>query len=210
MKHQSQIITFCLIGCIAGLLFTENLYAQDKGDRQKSVADGNFYRVVVENNLFRPLGWRKPKEGPQYTLIGTKIQSKGEITKAFVMENRSNNYYWVSVGEKVGDATVEEIETGQISLNIAGKVTTVKADSGPFLSKSGSGRARIPQQANSSQPKNSENKPTQTRQNNQPDPNQIRDKFRNASPEERKKLIEEFQRNRGRGRRGGQGRGRRQ
>jgi hypothetical protein len=207
MKHQSKIITFCLIGCIAGLLLTENLYAQNRGDRRKSAADGNFYRVVVENNLFRPLGWRKPKESPQYALIGTKIQPKGEITKAFVKENRSNQYYWVSVGEKVGDATVEKIEKGQINLNIAGKVTTIRADSGPFLSKSGGGRSRGPGQA-TSQPQNNENKPSQTRQNNRPDPNQIRERFRNVSPEERKKMIEEFQRNRGRGRRGGQRRNR--
>jgi hypothetical protein len=38
MKHQSKIITFCLIGCIAGLLLTENLYAQTEaigGNRQQ-------------------------------------------------------------------------------------------------------------------------------------------------------------------------------
>lgn len=209
MKHQSKIITFCLIGCIVGLVLTESLCAQNRGARQKSEADGNFYRVIVENNLFRPLGWKKPKEGPQYALIGTKIQPKGKIKKAFVMENRSNKYYWVSVGEKVGDATVEKIEAGQINLNIAGKVTTIKADTGPFLSKSGGGRPSRPAQASSSQPKASEKKPEQTRQNNRPDPNNIRDRFRNASPEERRKLIEEFRRNRGRGQRGGQRRGRR-
>lgn len=208
MKYQSKVIAFCLIGCIASLLLAENLSAQNREARQKSEADGNFYRVIVENNLFRPLGWRKPKERSQYALIATKIQPKGKIKEAFVIENRSNKYYTVSVGEKVGEATVEKIEDNQISLNIAGKVTTLKADAGPFLSKSGGGRPSRPAQASSSQPKDSEKKPEQTRQNNRPDPNNIRDRFRNASPDERKKLIEEFRRNRGRAR-GAQRRNRR-
>lgn len=69
--------------------------------------DEDFYRVIVENNLFRNLGWKKPNRKPQYTLIATLIESKGNISKAFVMEQRENQYYYVSVGEKWGTPLLE-------------------------------------------------------------------------------------------------------
>merc|ERR1712169_141934 len=48
-----------------------------------------YYKVIVDNNLFRPLGWRPPNNKPRYTLIGTWISSNSVIAKALILEQRS-------------------------------------------------------------------------------------------------------------------------
>ena len=68
---------------------------------QMNEPSDDFYQPIVENNLFRPLGWRKPNRESEYTLIGTLIESNNQRAKAFLIERRSNQYYPVSVGEKV-------------------------------------------------------------------------------------------------------------
>ena len=93
----------------------------------------DFYRVIVENNLFRPLGWRPPKREPEYTLIATWIGSRGETAKALLKERRSKQTYYVAVGETVGKAIIEKIESKQVNLNISGKIVTLKASSMQFL-----------------------------------------------------------------------------
>ncbi len=214
---KQKIIKFFLIGSMIGCLLAENLYAQDEDNKKPSNDNQNFYRVIVENNLFRALGWRKPKRESDYVLIGTLIEQNGKVAKAFVMEQRSSRYYSVSVGEKIGKSTVEKIEANQISLNTAGKTVTLKTDSVQFLSSSGGkggGPKESPQGASSSQ--NKENKEqAQNRNNrggNRQDSSNLRDRFRNASPEERRRLIQEFRQRGGGGgggRRGGGGDGRR-
>jgi hypothetical protein len=210
MKHQSKFLTFFLIVSIASFSLATNLYAQNRRNRQRPNAEQDFYRVIVENNLFRPLGWKKPDQKLQYVLIATLIEPDGKTARAFLMEQRSSQYHLVSAGERIGDSTVEKIEANEISLNQAGKTTTLKADSEQFLS--GPGRSKgneKPGKPSQAKPQG-EREEQQARNNNQrgevPDARSLRDRFRNASPEERQRLIREFQRNRGDG---GGGRGRR-
>ena len=99
---KQKIIKFFLVGSMVGCLLAENLYAQDEDNKKLSNDNQNFYRVIVENNLFRALGWRKPKRESDYVLIGTLIEQNGKVAKAFVMEQRSSRYYSVSVGGKIG------------------------------------------------------------------------------------------------------------
>ncbi|MCZ6675734.1 MAG: hypothetical protein O7E52_00635 [Candidatus Poribacteria bacterium] len=172
----------------------------------------DFYRSVVDNNLFRPLGWRKPNREPAYVLIGTWIQSDGEIAKALVMERKSNQLYYVSTGEKVGKATIEKIEATQVSLNTSGKIITLKADSMQFLSGTPSAgdespKGGTPETAGKGprKKKRLDRKP-ENREGNGQNWGQIRDKFRNATPAERRGMIQEFRRRGGgSGRRGGDG-----
>ena len=72
--------------------------------RKELKGDEDFYRVVVENNLFRPLGWQRPDCEPQYTLMTTLIESEGNRARAYMMDRRSNQFYYVGVGEKIGTA----------------------------------------------------------------------------------------------------------
>jgi flagellar biosynthesis/type III secretory pathway M-ring protein FliF/YscJ len=93
----------------------------------------DFYRVIVENNLFRPLGWRAPKRESEYALIATWIESRGETAKALLMERRSKQTYYVALGERDGNATIENIESKQVNLNISGKIVILKVPSTQFL-----------------------------------------------------------------------------
>ncbi|MCZ6675988.1 MAG: hypothetical protein O7E52_01935 [Candidatus Poribacteria bacterium] len=158
-----------------------------------SKADEDFYRVVIENNLFRNLGWKKPNRKPQYTLMATLIESKGNIAKAFVMEQRENQYYYVSVGEKVGDATVKKIRSNEVMLYQAGNMLTIRTESSQFLSGS-DGEGGEPR------PSNRENRPNRNSENRdgkQPNLKKMKNRFQNASPEEIQRMKEEFRRAQG-------------
>ena len=101
-----------------------------------------YYKVIVDNNLFRPLGWRPPNNKPRYTLIGTWISSNAVTAKALILEQRSNQTYYVSIGEKVGEATVEGIKSNQVSLDLSGDIKMIKSESMQFLSGGGKERKR--------------------------------------------------------------------
>ena len=101
-----------------------------------------YYKVIVDNNLFRRLGWRPPNNKPRYTLIGTWISSNGVTAKALILEQRSNQTYYVSIGEKVGEATVEGIKSNQVSLDLSGDIKMIKSESMQFLSGGGKERKR--------------------------------------------------------------------
>ena len=52
---------------------------KEAGERESV---GDFYRVIIENNLFRPLGWQRPNRDPEYALVATWIGTKGTVAKA--------------------------------------------------------------------------------------------------------------------------------
>ena len=200
---------------------TTNINERTPPRRQLNQPSQDFYQPIVENNLFRPLGWRKPDDEPQYTLVGTLIESKNQRAKAFLIERRSNRYYPVSVGEKVGDAVVESIKPNEVSLSEDGKTVTLRANSNRFLDTSAVSNRGRTQFNKGSETTSSENKKPQegkldnrgNREWNEDRMRNIADRFRNASPEERERMREEFRRRgrerRARGERGGrEGRGR--
>lgn len=200
---------------------TANNTERTPPQRRLNQPSTDFYQPIVENNLFRPLGWRKPDDEPQYTLVGTLIESKNQRAKAFLIERRSNRYYPVSVGEKVGDAVVESIKPNEVSLSEDGKTVTLRANSNRFLDTSAESNRGRTQFNRGSETDPSENKKPQegkpenrgNREWNEDRMRNIGERFRNASPEERERMREEFRRRgrerRARGERGGrEGRGR--
>ncbi len=100
---------------------------------EKNDDNSDFYQVIVDNNLFRPLGWKLPNEEPEYTLIGTAIDAIGTNSEAYVVGRRSNQFYVVSVGDEIGDAVVVEIEGKQITLYEHGEMITLNTGSMEFL-----------------------------------------------------------------------------
>ena len=70
------------------------------GEAVERESGGDFYRVIIENNLFRPLGWQRPNRDPEYALVATWIGTQGTVAKALVMERKSNQLYYVARGEK--------------------------------------------------------------------------------------------------------------
>lgn len=85
----------------------------------------DFYQVIVTNNLFRPLGWTKPKPKPAFELIATVIKQNGEH-KALIRNTRNRKLHYVTVGELAGEAIVEKIEARRVTLNRNGESTVYR------------------------------------------------------------------------------------
>ncbi len=98
----------------------------------------DFYRVIIENNIFRPLNWKPTQPEPTYTLLGTAITPDGNSATAYITERKTKQFYAVKIGEKIGDAVVKKIQTKQVTLDKNGKMLSLSMVSVPFLSRTGS------------------------------------------------------------------------
>ena len=157
---------------------------------QNKEPNGNadFYRVIVENNLFRPLGWQKPNSEPQYTLIATLIEPEGNMARAFLMDRKSNQSYYVAIGEKVGDAIVKDIKSNQVTLYKIGGTMTIRTEWSPFLSSSSTNGGRAPTLNRG----NRSNQNSENRDSKQLNSMEMKRRFQNASSEERKRIMEQY------------------
>ena len=93
----------------------------------------DYFKVIVDNNIFRPLGWRPPQKQPEYTLIGTRINPNSVSSEAIILERRSNQLRTVKVGETFGNVRVKKIEAKQVILDDKGKEIKLKMRSQQFL-----------------------------------------------------------------------------
>ena len=96
----------------------------------------DYYQIIVDNNIFRPLGWKPPNKEPEYTLLGTFFDPTGDRSEASVLEERSNQLHIVSVGDKIGDAIIKEIAKKTVSLYKDGEMITLNSRVG-FLGSVG-------------------------------------------------------------------------
>ena len=95
------------------------------GDNGSSDA---FLRTIIDNNLFRPLGWRPPRPREPYRLIGT-ILPRDENTppRAIFQTIAGNKTYIVTIGENLDTHTeVVDIQSKQVTLATDGKQRTLK------------------------------------------------------------------------------------
>lgn len=95
----------------------------------------DFYRTIIDNNLFRPIGWRPPRPREPYRLIGTIIPTDG-ITdaRAILQTTRGNTTYTVTQGDTLDvDTTVIDIQAKQITLEKAGQQRTLKFNRIPWI-----------------------------------------------------------------------------
>ena len=222
MRHLCTVLLIC---CAMNLLFlsSQSVYAQvensrngdkkrvDRKDAEERESGGDFYRVIIENNLFRPLGWQRPNRDPEYALVATWIGTRGTIAKALVMERKSSQLYYVAQGEKVGDAIVENIAANQVSLKASDAIVTLKAESIQFLSgssRSGEKSGEGGEGAVSAEDSDDERRAQRAgRRGANQERDALREWLRTASPEERRRKLEAIRRQReGGGRRGGRGR----
>ena len=215
MHRQCTVLLLC---CAISLLYlnSQSTYAQgekraDRKTAEERESGGDFYRVIIENNLFRPLGWRKPNRDPEYALIATWIGTQGPVAKALVMERKSSQLYYVARGEKVGDAIVENIAANQVSLKDSNDIVTLKAEAIQFLSSSSRSGERSGERggsaADAERERNERGAQRGARRGAIGEDEALREWLRNASPEERRRKLEAIRRQRqGAGRRGGRGR----
>ncbi len=180
-----------------------------------------FYKTIIDHNLFRPLGWTPPNNEPSYSLIGTKaVDTNGAISQATLLEKRSNRYHFVTIGTKLGDMTVKDIQAKQVTLDKAGE--TIKLKTGgfqPLTAKRERGDDRSGDRGEGDSERADNNNREQNR-GNQADAErrrqmeqkeraaqqkmrqQMMEKMKHASAEERREMIEKFRRERGRRGRG--------
>lgn len=88
-----------------------------------------FYKTIIEYNLFRPLGWTPPNNEPSYSLVGTAVDPNGIISQATLFERRSNRYHFVTIGTKLDDMTVKDIQAKKVIMDKAGETVTLNTGS---------------------------------------------------------------------------------
>jgi len=89
---------------------------RDKREMGGKPSATSFYGVIITNNLFRPLGYRKPRQGPLFQLVATVIDSENGESRALVQNNRNRRIHYVTAGEAFADAKVKRIEPKSITL----------------------------------------------------------------------------------------------
>lgn len=171
-----------------------------------------FYKVIIDNNLFRPLGWTPPNNEPAYSLVGTAVHPDGVIAQATLLERRSNRYHFVTIGEKLGDITVKDIQAKQVILEKDGKPITLKTEAIQFLTtkrgRDDGGEARGESekegdnQANAKQRQIEAEKRREMEMKEQIEKlginqKELAEKLKNASPEERQEIMREVRRRAG-------------
>lgn len=157
--------------------FQKPKHSYSRGAKNDKTNDNSdFYQVIIDSSLFRPLGWTPPIEEPEYVLIGTAFDTIDSNSRAFVVERRSNQFYIVSVGDEIGEAVVKEIADKKITLYENGKMLTFNIGKMEYL-KTGDSSSQA--KSSSEYVRNSESERN----------NQKRARYRSADFEAQKKRI---------------------
>jgi len=91
--------------------------AAPERDTGQAFQPSDVYRTIIDNNLFRPLGWRETRPIEPYCLIGTLLPLDATT---------GNTAHLVTLGEKIDDHTkVVSIEHKQVVLETDRKQRTV-------------------------------------------------------------------------------------
>lgn len=94
-----------------------------------------FYQTIVDNNLFRPLGWTSKRPREPYRLLGTILPTDGNTLKQVILQRTTvGSTYTVSLGETLGtDTTVVDIQPKRVTLEKAGVRRTLRLNTTPLL-----------------------------------------------------------------------------
>ena len=173
-----------------------------------SADDIEYYDVISEYNLFRPLGWKPPNLKPRFELLGT-IVGEG-FARAYFKNIRNSRIVIVSVGDRLDSDVIKEISS-----------KTIKMESGKEYEGKGLQFLRVPSSRNKRKTGrvssgNSESKKNDATVTENVESSSVssrrrgsrrrsggqnwRDRisrFQSASPEERERMIKEFREQRG-------------
>ena len=116
-----------------GPLFQSTLRRQ-----QDSLADfqfTDFHRTIVDNNLFRPLGWTPPRPQEPYRLLGTLIARDADTpARAILQGTNARTTHIVTVGETLNtDTLVVDIQPKQVTLEKDGHQRTLHLNTIPLI-----------------------------------------------------------------------------
>tara|TARA_B100000686_G_scaffold320398_1_gene372004 strand:- start:412 stop:1065 length:654 start_codon:yes stop_codon:yes gene_type:complete len=211
-----KLITLFFL-CVIPFLATSQSRPTDNSSSETTNTDQAFYRVIVDYSLFRPLGWRLPNNSPRYELIATKIPTVGEA-KALIKESRSNQTYYVSLGDQLQESKIDEISANRVGLVSEGKTIFLSiSERSRFLSTSsekrrqrGRNRESNTQTAEKKSEERDDNESRGGRRGRRrrgsfdsKRAQEMRSRWANASPEERQNMIQSFRQRGGRRGRGG-------
>ena len=98
----------------------------------------DFHRTIIDNNLFRPLGWMRRVPAPAYRLTGTIIPRDSKTPPhALILATANQRTHIVIPGDKLAaDTTVVEIRSKHVILEGGGQRITLKLDTSAWLSTS--------------------------------------------------------------------------
>lgn len=104
-------------------------------DTQTPFQETEFYRTIVDNNLFRPLGWRPARPKEDFRLIGTRIPTDGKTApQAILQAMPENKTYIVTTGDTLAkDTIVTDVQSKRVTLEKAGRRRTLKLSTNPWL-----------------------------------------------------------------------------
>lgn len=94
-----------------------------------------FKRTIIDNNLFRPLGWRPPRPVEPYRLIGTLIPTDANTPKrAILQRTTARTTDTVSIGDKLdADTCVVDIQPKEVTLEKDGVQRKLHLNTTPLL-----------------------------------------------------------------------------
>lgn len=89
----------------------------------KHFQNSDFYRTIIDNNLFRPLGWTPPRPQEPYRLLGTIIPTNVKSPpKAIIQNIVGNQTHIVTIGDTLDTEThVTDIQTKHVTLKKNGQ-----------------------------------------------------------------------------------------
>ena len=97
----------------------------------------DFYRTIIDNNLFRPLGWTPPRPVKPYRLLGTILPTDEKTPPQAIIQvsTAGNKTHIVSIGDTLdADTKIVDIQPKQATLDRAGQQTTLKLNPSPWIS----------------------------------------------------------------------------
>ena len=89
----------------------------------KHFQNSDFYRTIIDNNIFRPLGWTPPRPQEPYRLLGTIIPIDAKTPpKAIIQNTVRNQIHIVTIDDILDtDTHVTDIQTKHITLTKNGQ-----------------------------------------------------------------------------------------
>lgn len=95
----------------------------------------SFYRTIIDNNLFRPLGWSPPRPKEPYRLLGTVLPTDDRTPPTAILQTTAGNQtYIVMTGETLDASTeVVEIKPKQVVLSTEGQRRTLRLTATHYL-----------------------------------------------------------------------------
>lgn len=88
-----------------------------------------YYRTIIKNNLFRPLGWTPPRPKEPYRLLGTVLPRDDRSPPTAILQTTAGNQktYIVSIGDPLNASTeVVSIEGKAVTLETDGQRRTLR------------------------------------------------------------------------------------